>query len=124
MKFFSARSRNRTAWQAATLAIVLLAALALSVIYPLVHAQAQDCYDCNGGGDPPPSGTEPPDDGDEPPDGPPTGPQVETFSVSVAVSEPATSATMLLGIILIGVAVWAQRRIAQWGVASSESNRV
>ena len=64
------------------------------------------------------------DDSDEPPDGPPTGPQVETFSVSVAVSEPATSATMLLGIILIGVAVWAQRRIAQWGVASSESNRV
>lgn len=72
MKLFSAHPRNRTAWQAAALAIVLLAALALSVIYPLVHAQAQDCYDCNGGGDPPPSGTEPPDDGDEPPDPDPT----------------------------------------------------
>ncbi|MEW5869146.1 MAG: hypothetical protein AB1894_07725 [Chloroflexota bacterium] len=70
MKLFSTRTRNRTARQAMILAVILLAALALSTIYPLVHAHAQQCMDCVGGGDPPP---DPPDDdggdGDEPDSG-------------------------------------------------------
>ncbi len=72
MILFLTHPRNRTAWQATALAFVLLAAITLSAIYPLNQAHAQDCYDCQGGGDP----TEPPND---PPDLDPTDPPCDPY---------------------------------------------
>ena len=43
MKLFSTHPRNRKAWQAATLTFVLLAALALSTVFPIIRAHAQQC---------------------------------------------------------------------------------
>ena len=78
MKPLPTRPRNRTVWQAATLTFVLLAALALSTVFPIIRAYAQQCYDCNGGGDPtqppgdPPDPTDPPGPNPtDPPDGEP-----------------------------------------------------
>lgn len=69
MRLFLTRPRNRKAWQVTALAFVLLAAITLSAIYPIIHAYAQDCMDCIGGGDPDPDPTDPPDpDPTDPPD--------------------------------------------------------
>ncbi len=66
MKFTCTHFRKHTTWQAAVLALTFLAALALSTIQPIIHAHAQDCMDCSGGGDPGPIPIEPPDPGKDP----------------------------------------------------------
>ena len=80
MKYLSTHLKNRAAWRVAALACLLLAALSLSLVYPLIQAHAQDCLDCIGGGDPTqePDPTEPPDDPPDDPPGPPDEPPPPT----------------------------------------------